>query len=378
MSATEIGVATEIAGSVATHATPDLAEADRLMTVCNACRYCEGLCAVFPAMERRRVFADGDLDYLANLCHNCGACWYDCQFAPPHPFAVHVPATLARVRTGSYARTAWPGAFAGVFARNGLFVAVMLAAAVAAFVAGFVAWSDPAVLFGAHSGPGAFYRLMPHNAMVALFGAAFLYALVAMVMGARQFWRSSGGAGGDGAAFRQAVRDAVRLRYLDGGGAGCSDRPPDRRRLFHHLTSGGFLLCLASTATATLYHYVLGREAPYGWFELPVVLGTLGGLGLVVGPLGLFVAKSERGAGLKEGTPRGMDAAFLAMLLATGLTGLALLVLRATPAMGLLLAVHLGVVFALFVTMPYGKFVHGLYRVLALVRSAAEERADPR
>ena len=68
------------------HASVDLAEADRLMAVCNACRYCEGVCAVFPAMEARRAFADADLRYLANLCHGCGACFADCQFAPPHQF----------------------------------------------------------------------------------------------------------------------------------------------------------------------------------------------------------------------------------------------------------------------------------------------------
>ena len=41
------------------------------MEICNACRYCEGFCPVFPAMEQRRAFSDGDLGYLANLCHNC-------------------------------------------------------------------------------------------------------------------------------------------------------------------------------------------------------------------------------------------------------------------------------------------------------------------
>jgi citrate/tricarballylate utilization protein len=35
--------------------------------------------------------------------------------------------------------------------------------------------------------------------------------------------------------------------------------------------------------------------------------------------------------------------------------------------MGALLVVHLATVLALFVTLPYGKFVHGFYRAAALV-----------
>jgi citrate/tricarballylate utilization protein len=62
------------------------------------------------------------------------------------------------------------------------------------------------------------------------------------------------------------------------------------------------------------------------------------------------------------------------MLFLTSLTGMALLVWRNTPAMGPLLAVHLGLVFSLFITMPYGKFVHGIYRYVALVRYAQERR----
>jgi citrate/tricarballylate utilization protein len=58
----------------------------------------------------------------------------------------------------------------------------------------------------------------------------------------------------------------------------------------------------------------------------------------------------------------------------TGLTGIALLLWRETPAMGPLLALHLGVVFSLFITMPYGKFVHGIYRYAALVRYARERQ----
>jgi citrate/tricarballylate utilization protein len=364
------------------HATPALAEADRLMTVCNSCRYCEGLCAVFPAMEMRRAFPDGDLNYLANLCHSCGACYTDCQFSPPHEFDVNVPRTLATVRAESYAQYAWPQAMAPVFNRNGLWISLLAAISVAVFIAGFVAWHDPAVLFSAHTGPGAFYRLMPHNTMVAIFGAVSLYALLALVMGLRNFWTAIGDtpkiARGP-AALWQAVKDAGSLRYLDGGGVGCyneDERPTDNRRLYHHLTFYGFVLCFLSTSTATLYHYLAGLEAPYPWYDLPVLLGTAGGIGLIIGPIGLLRAKWRRDPAMGDRSQFGMEVAFLVMLFLTSLTGLLLLVLRETAAMPLLLAAHLGVVFALFLSMPYGKFVHGLYRFLALVRYAGERNAE--
>jgi citrate/tricarballylate utilization protein len=384
MSATSLASFANIAtsGSTGEHRTAALAEADRLMTVCNSCRYCEGLCAVFPAMEMRRAFADGDLNYLANLCHGCGACYSDCQFSPPHEFEVNVPRVMAQVRNESYAQYAWPRAMAPAFARNGTTIATVVALSVAAFLFGFMAWNDPAVMFGVQTGEGAFYRLMPHNTMALVFGAAFLYALVALGLGLRAFWRDIGETAatlGDPANQWQAGRDAATLRYLDGGGAGCmnEDRQPekDRRRLYHHFTFYGFMLCFASTSTATLYHYLLGLEAPYPWWDLPVVLGTLGGIGLVIGPIGLLQQKSVRDPAMREPGGRSMESAFTLMLLALGVTGLALLFLRATPAMGTLLAIHLGFVFGFFLTMPYGKFVHGLYRYVALVRYAKERRA---
>jgi citrate/tricarballylate utilization protein len=328
----------------------------------------------------RRAFSDGDLNYLANLCHACGACYVDCQFSPPHEFNVNVPKTLAIARADSFAAYAWPRALSGLFARNGLVVSLAAALSVAAFVFGFAAALDPQVLYGIHTGPGSFYALMPHNAMIALFGAAFLYASVALAMSLRAFWRDIGepvAMRADAPSLWQAVRDAATLRYLEGGGVGCfneDDEPTDRRHLYHHFTFYGFLLCFAATCAGTLYHYVLGREAPYPWWDLPVVLGTLGGIGLFIGPVGLLAAKRQRDPVLVDESRYGMDVGFTVMLLLTGISGLALLVWRDTAAMGQLLALHLGFVFALFITLPYGKFVHGLYRLAALVRYARERR----
>jgi citrate/tricarballylate utilization protein len=362
------------------HGTKILEEADRLMTVCNSCRYCEGLCAVFPAMEMRRSFSDGDLNYLANLCHACGACYADCQFSPPHEFDVNVPKTFAIARVESYAAYAWPRACAGLFENNGVVITLIASLSVAAFIFGFSVFNEPRALHGIHAGPGAFYALMPHHAMAALFGAALLYAIVALAMGVRAFWRDIGepvGMRADAPSLWQAIRDAGNLRYLDGGGVGCfneDERPTDRRKIYHHLTFYGFLLCFAATCVATLYHFLLAREAPYAWWDLPVALGTLGGIGLLIGPAGLLAANWRRDPDLADRARTGMDTAFILMLFLTSFSGIALLLLRDRAAMGPLLALHLGVVFALFITMPYGKFVHGLYRFVALVRYARERR----
>ena len=103
-------------------------EGARIMRICNSCRYCEGYCAVFPAMERRQTFLEGDLNYLANLCHNCSECYYACQYAPPHEFAVNVPKLLAEIRAQSYRQYAWPGAFAKAFKASGIVASLLIAA----------------------------------------------------------------------------------------------------------------------------------------------------------------------------------------------------------------------------------------------------------
>jgi citrate/tricarballylate utilization protein len=119
----------------------------------------------------------------------------------------------------------------------------------------------------------------------------------------------------------------------------------------------------------------LAREAPYPWYDPPVLLGTVGGIGLLIGPAGLLAANLQRDPSLQDEGCFGMGAAFLIMLFLTSLTGIGLFMLRETMAMGVLLALHLGMVFGLFITMPYGKFVHGIYRFIALIRYAKERRS---
>ena len=131
-------------------------------------------------------------------------------------------------------------------------------------------------MFSAHTvAEGSFYRVVSHTAMVGAFGSTGLFVLVALAIGFRNFWReTAAGAGSwlDPPAMGRALWDSARLRYLDGGGEGCAypdERASAKRQTFHHLTFYGFLLCLASTSTAAIYHNLLGWEAPYELLERP-------------------------------------------------------------------------------------------------------------
>ncbi len=360
------------------------AEVTRQMQICNACRYCEGFCAVFPAMTRRLTFGEADVHYLANLCHNCGACLHACQYAPPHEFAVNVPRAMAAVRRRTYQVYAWPAPLGRLYQRNGLTLAVALAAGMALFlllaVAGHGRLFDPGAA-------GDFYAVFPHNLMVGLFGPVFLFVTAALAIGVRRFWRdvspaTGGQVGLPAPAAGEAAGAVLRLRYLDGGhGDGCNDEDDRftlRRRRFHHLTFYGFLLCFAATSLGTIYHYGFGLVAPYDLPSLPKVLGALGGLGLLVGPAGLWRLNRRRDPLHGDPAQKPMDLGFIALLFLTSATGLTLWGLRGTAAMPLVLCLHLGAVMALFLTLPYGKFAHGIYRTAALLRQSIEKRLPDR
>jgi citrate/tricarballylate utilization protein len=363
--------------------TANEAEVARQLQICNACRYCEGACAVFPAMTRRLEFGKADVHYLANLCHNCGACLHACQYAPPHEFMVNVPQSMARVRLQTYTDYAFPHALGALYHRNGTALSIATAAGLTLFMVLAVAmtgslWHEPLA--------GNFYAVFPHNLLVIMFGSVFGLAVLALGIGVTRFWRdiAPGEAppAGSGSPTAEAMHNAFKLKYLDGGhGEGCNnedDRFSLSRRRMHHFTFYGFMLCLASTSIATVYHYAFGWQAPYGYTSLPVILGTLGGIGLLIGPIGLWRLKRARHPMHGDEAQNPMDYGFIALLFIISLTGLALLVFRNTGAMALLLALHLGPVMAFFALLPYSKFAHGIFRSAALLKWAIERRLPSR
>lgn len=348
-----------------------LAEARRQVEICNACRYCEGYCSVFPAITRQRAFADGDLTQLANLCHNCRGCYYACQYTEPHQFALNLPRVLAEVRHESWKEHAWPSGFARLFDRSGGVIALLI-------VVGTTLLFAIAQALRPETGAG-FYAYMSHSLMVAIFAPAFLLPLAAIGVSLRRYWQHVGGGRLSLAAVRDAFGATVHMRNLSGGhGEGCNfeddERYSNARRWFHQATLFGFLLCFASTSSGTVLHYGFGLEAPYGFWSMPKLLGVPGGILLCIGTGGLAYLKTKADRDLGAPAIWGGEMAFVALLFAVSFTGLALYAATGTGAVPWLLPIHLGTVLAFFLLTPYSKMAHGFYRVAALLADASARR----
>lgn len=357
-----------------------IAEANRQFSICNACRYCEGLCSVFPAMELRTAFTQGDVAYLSTLCHDCRACVDACPFSPPHEFAIDISALTSVARAETFEHFARPRAFWRVLARGSTVTGLTIATLV--FFALVAAASGASAIFARHTGEGAFYEVITYlwilvPALVA--GGATLAAVVAGGLAfARETRRDGRHSLLDLRAIAAATRNVLALTNLKGGGGGCrypGQRRSPVRRYLHHAVFYGFFAMFASTVSAAIWQDFLGREPPYPFFSVPVLLGTGGGIATTVGCLGFVVIGARsRGSGKSSESHR-LDRLFATTLLAATTTGLLLLAVRSTRLMGPALIVHLGVLGGLFLTFPYSKLVHAVYRYLALVRSHVEGNA---
>src|SRR5258708_22376559 len=142
-------------------------------------------------MEVGREVWDADFSARGNLCHNCRGCFYACQYAPPHEFGINLPKAFAQIRAESYEEYAWPRPLAGLFKRNGLVVSLVAALAIAVALILTMLWQSPDVVYGRHTGSGAFYAVIPYGVMVTIASITFVYALVPLAMDFLNFCRNT-------------------------------------------------------------------------------------------------------------------------------------------------------------------------------------------
>ena len=342
-------------------------EARRQADICNSCRYCESYCSVFPALHEKRSLADMDIVQLANLCHNCRGCFYACQYTAPHEFNINFPNALAEVRRESWEEFAWPRPVARAFHRKAWpsILAIML---------GFILIFGLTHLFGNLTG-NSFYQVLSHSLMLSIFMPAFIFPFIALGLSLRRYWKRVGGKAIKASDIVAALKNAGTGRELAAGHKqGCNFEDEDRfshaRRYAHQAIMYGFLLCLASTSSGTILHYVFNMPAPYSLISIPKILGVPGGILLVLGCGYMMALKKQSNPNVGDPQAWNGDMAFIGLLGFVALTGLILWIGGNSPATPWLLIIHLAAVFAFFISAPYSKMTHGFYRLMALIRDA--------
>lgn len=205
--------------------TKTIEEARRQVEICNACRYCESFCSVFPAINRERQFADGDITQLANLCHNCRGCYYACQYTDPHEFQLNIPKAMAEVRQESWQAYAVPSLAAKTFHQSGVLMSLVVITTLA-FILGVFQLAGSTADTANDAG---FYGVLPHNAMIAVFIPAFVLPLLSIAVSLRRYWKAIGGEAIRWRHIRAAIGSVAQLKDLSGGqGEGCNFEDEDR------------------------------------------------------------------------------------------------------------------------------------------------------
>lgn len=359
-------------------------EGRRQLSVCNACRYCEGYCPVWPELELRTTLSGGDLGFLANLCHDCQDCYNACMYTAPHEFAVNPPQLFAALREDSYRRYAWPGRLPAPLSRilSG-WRAATLSFCLVLVIVGALSYAATGRLATAVAGHhGAPYQVLPYLVMLALVGLPALWCAGVLAAGTVRCWRDIHGPLGDLVRPRlwpRVVTEAVLLRHMRGTVAGdavevadgCDypgDAPTPVRRRCHLTLVYGFTLCTVSTISAAIEQDLVGIAPPYPYLSVPVLTGTAGGLAMLAGGLGLLALKARSDAARTTASTRRADYAFLLALLVLAATGLLTLAVRVTPVFGPVLVVHLSAIAVAFAAAPYTRFPHWIYRLLAIYK----------
>lgn len=138
----------------------------------------------------------------------------------------------------------------------------------------------------------------------------------------------------------------------------------------HKMLLFGFIILFITTGTVFILADFLGMHTPWNPFTHPVKwLGYIGGILLLYGVIGLITGRNK--AELENSLKTSYSDSFLLwLILLVGITGFAIVVFRTIPVLynltGIVYLVHLITVFLLFLSIPYSKFSHLVFRTTAV------------
>jgi quinone-modifying oxidoreductase subunit QmoC len=313
------------------------------------------------------------------LCYQCNDCSVRCprDVAPGDVMASIRAMVVERLAVPSFmgklvgnARTTWPLL---VFLPI-VFWMVLLA--------GTTGLHIPAVDPNLPALEGRFHyeHFVPHTLIYGVYFSATGLVLLVFIASGTKFWKQLGTGGERNGSFignlvPALVEISTHKRF------GTCDRGVPKRRWGHFLLMWGFVGAAVTSGFAVVYLYK--EYIPFSWimpadaptYPVPIDhwvkwLGNISAVALVVGGVLLFVNRLAREDKL-VGVTTAFDRFFLWLVLGVIGTGVFTEVFRfiaVPPVVACFVYVlHLGVVLCLFLTLPYSKFAHIVYRTLAMV-----------
>jgi len=354
-------------------------EARRLLMICNACRYCEGICPVWTAIEFRTDFKETDIDYMAFLCHDCRTCYYVCPYSPPHELNLNPPKIFSAIRFIDYTKYS-PRFFKRIYEKPIISTIILQIIGIAlAFTVAFYNLGFDLNRFFVVS---RFYYVFPHDQIY--IGGLILAIYIALTL----LYQSTMFVRGIGikelsdlflSSFLLALKDVVFHTWFRDGILSCGYRNEDYYMfkklfwVFHVMIMYGALLLILATITAAVYKNVFGIFSPYPFYSIPVLLGVTGGILALLGLLiVVYSYKGSEEVELRAREEKSLNLAFSISILLPVITGLLTLISRSTNFMSMIYIVHLGTVIGFFLYIPFSKFNHTIFRYLTLAKYYSE------
>jgi citrate/tricarballylate utilization protein len=339
------------------------AEAIRQLQICNACRYCEGYCSVWDALDRRHDLSASDAYYFSSLCHDCRECYVVCPFTEPHEYAINIPKILGTVRLETYEENVKPG-FMKAALRHPFSISSAVTALSLAGVFLFILLEKGGIsLNSTYTLPEVISPQLYRLTTVPV----YIYVVGLWVLEGHSYWKSiSSEKKGPGVGIMSVLKgiyDAFSHRNFRGGGAGCnfpSEKGGNFRLIFHPMVFFGFIAALISisfypdTSPVISYSYLAGS-----------LLMFIGASALITGKEISWKSAEVRGM-------RGIDMPFSILISLSGITGVLLILFLGSGHDWIIFGIHDALVLSLFLLAPFGKFIHPVFRILALIKNRSE------
>jgi len=215
-------------------------------------------------------------------------------------------------------------------------------------------------------------ELVPHPYIYVVFSTAFFLALGAVMVSAVKFWKLIGRNGDRKGSFIGSFLPV--LAEIGSHKRFGSCEASSSRRWAHFCVLWGFLGAAFASGLLVISLYITKDPLPLEQTHPYKIIGNISMLLLIVGGLWLFINRLTDPE--KTGASKAYDMFFLSLVVTVIMTG-ALTQLGAfvfPPLVAsIIYVVHLGSILTLFLTVPFSKFAHMIYRTLAMVHERMVE-----